>query len=289
MSFYLTAVILGLAFCGLSFGIFFSMKIFNVPDITTDGSYTVGGALGAILLLEGYNPVLSLVLCILAGFLAGSITGIIHTKLNVNALLAGILVMSSLYSISLKAMGKSNLALLDLQLLFGNSTETNIQNQLLVLSLVVLLLSGFIYYLLKTDFGIAMRATGSNSEMVKAYGISGENMKIIGLGLANSLVALSGYLVAQVQGFADINMGVGIVITGLGSVIIGETLYSFLGKNSLAVRMLFIVVGTLAFRLILAFVLAQGIDPVWLKLATALFVLAVVAFPIQHFLGKKPH
>jgi putative ABC transport system permease protein len=219
--------------------------------------------------------------CGLAGFLAGSITGIIHTKLKVNALLAGILVMTSLYSINLKAMGKSNLALLDTAILFGNSNETNISHQLLVLGLVVFLLTGLAFYLLKTDFGIAMRATGSSAEMVKAYGINSDTMKIIGLGLANSLVALSGYLVVQVQGFADINMGVGIVVTGLGSVIIGETLYTFLGKTSLGLRLVFIIFGTLVFRLILAFVLSQGIDPVWLKLATALFVLLVVALPFK--------
>ena len=281
MSFYLIAIILALACCGLSFGIFLSMKIFNIPDITTDGSYTLGGALTALLLLDGYSPYSAMLFCGLAGFLAGSITGVIHTKLKVNALLAGILVMTSLYSINLKAMGKSNLALLDTALLFGNSNESNTIQQLLVLGLVVILLTGLLFYLLKTDFGIAMRATGSSAEMVKAYGINSDIMKIIGLGLANSLVALSGYLVAQVQGFADINMGVGIVITGLGSVIIGETLYAFLGRTSLALRLVFIVLGTLVFRLILAFVLSQGIDPVWLKLATAIFVLLVVALPFK--------
>ena len=125
---------------------------------------------------------------------------------------------------------------MDTALLFGNSNESNSIQQLLVLGLVVFLLTGLLFYLLKTDFGIAMRATGSSAEMVKAYGINSDTMKIIGLGLANSLVALSGYLVVQVQGFADINMGVGIVITGLGSVIIGESFYTFLGKTSMALR-----------------------------------------------------
>ena len=281
MSFYLTAVVLALAFGGLSFGIFFSMKIFNIPDITTDGSFTLGGALTAILLLSGISPALTLILSLVAGFSSGFLTGFIHTRLKVNPLLAGILVMTALYSVNLKSMGKSNLALVDVATLFGNSNLSETWFQVVILSSLVIVLILALFFLLKTDFGIAMRATGNSAEMVKAYGVNSDTMKMIGLGIANSLVALSGNLVTQVQGFADINMGVGIVIAGLGSVIIGETLFSFLGIGSLLVRLIFIFIGTLIFRLIMAFVLSQGIDPVWLKLVTALLVLVVVAFPIR--------
>ncbi|MBX7180839.1 MAG: ABC transporter permease [Bacteroidia bacterium] len=281
MSFYLTAVVLALAFGGLSFGIFFSMKIFNIPDITTDGSFTLGGALTGILLLSGISPVLTLILSLVAGFSSGFLTGFIHTRLKVNPLLAGILVMTALYSVNLKSMGKSNLALVDVATLFGNSNLSETWFQVVILSALVMVLILALFFLLKTDFGIAMRATGNSAEMVKAYGVNSDTMKMIGLGIANSLVALSGNLVTQVQGFADINMGVGIVIAGLGSVIIGETLFSFLGIGSLLVRLIFIFIGTLIFRLIMAFVLSQGIDPVWLKLVTALMVLLVVAFPIR--------
>jgi putative ABC transport system permease protein len=284
MSFYFLAVILSLAFCALGFGIFFSMKIFNIPDITTDGSYTLGGSLGAVLLVAGFNPWLALLLCLAAGFFAGCVTGLIHTRLKVNPLLSGILVMTGLYSINLKIMGKSNLALIDTPSLFqafGMHSSEN-RAQFIVLGCIVMVLLFLIYYLLLTDFGLLMRATGSSEKMVRANGSNSQNIKTIGLGLSNALTALSGFLVIQVQGFADINMGVGIMISGLGAVIIAETLFGFTQGNNLFLRLILIVAGTLIFRFVLAFVLSQGIDPVWLKLATALIVLGIVALP-----GKK--
>ncbi len=260
------------------------MKIFNIPDITTDGSYTLGGSLAAILLTNNINPWIALVLCLFAGFMAGCLTGIIYTRLKVNPILAGILVMTSLYSINLKAMERSNIALIDTPLIFDSFPFglSQFSAPFAWLAMMVVLVLVGIYYLLRTDFGIVMRAAGSSEKMVRANGVNSLNIKTIGLGLANALTALSGFLVTQVQGFADINMGVGIIISGLGSVIIGETLYGFTQSSNLLLRLAFIIVGTILFRLILAFVLSQGIDPVWLKLTMSGIVLAIVALP-----GKK--
>ncbi len=280
-SFYLSALMLGLGYAAMGLGIFISMRIFDIPDITTDGSYTLGGALTAILLLQGVAMPLILVAVIAAGVLAGVATGLIHTKLRINALLAGILVMTALYSINLEMMGKSNLPLIDtanLLYVFEHSLGA-VFSPLLVLSGLILFICVALGYLLRTDFGLAMRATGNSETMVRANGVNTDRMKVIGLGLANALTALSGFLIVQYQGFADINMGIGIVIIGLGSVMIGETFNNLLGFQHIQYRLLGVVLGTIAFRLILALSLALGVPPNLLKLVTAVLVLLVVALP----------
>lgn len=280
--FYLSALMLGLAFAAMGLGIFITLRIFDIPDITTDGSYTLGGAITAVLLLAQWPLLAILGLALLGGALAGMITGIIHTRLRVNALLAGILVMTALYSVNLEVMGKSNLPLLEVQnflhLLQFIGLGAGLSG-LLVLLLVGLMLWGALSFLLRTDFGLAMRATGNAEAMIRANGVNTDRMKIIGLGLANALTALSGFLVVQYQGFADINMGIGIVIVGLGSVVIGETLSRWTGQNQIEGRILGVILGTIVFRLILALTLAAGVHPNWLKLLTSTFVLLVVALP----------
>jgi len=281
MNFFLAALMLGLGFVSLGLGIYISMRIFNIPDITTDGSYTLGGVVTAVMLTQGFGVGISVITSMLAGALAGSITGFIHTRLKINALLAGILVMTALYSVNLTLMGRSNLPLINLPTVFNWVwfAEAESSKQLVFFIITAILLCGIISLLLKTDFGLAMRATGNSEPMIRALGVNTDAMKIAGLALSNSLVALSGCFIVQYQGFADINMGIGIVILGLGSVMIGETLTNALNVQSIVLRLLGVMLGTIAFRLILAFVLSKGVNPNLLKLFTAAIVLVVVALP----------
>lgn len=285
MDFYLTALLQGLCFSAIALGIFISMKIFNIPDITTDGSYTLGGVVTAKLLVLHQPMFVILPAVIIAGALAGMCTGLIHTKLKINALLAGILIMTALYSVNLSVMGRSNIPLNDLPVLFGiiNIASDPNYNIFMVLVIFVVVVTGIIGYLLKTDFGIAMRATGNSESMVRAMGVNTDRMKIIGLALANALTALSGFLMTQYQQFADISMGIGIVITGLGSVIIAETLINWLRIGSVWVSLIIVLGGAVIFQLVLGFTLSLGIDPTLLKLITALFVLLIVSLPRLSF------
>lgn len=281
MNFYLTALLQGLCFAGIAFGIYISMKIFNIPDITTDGSYTLGGVVTGAMLTHNLPSYLILPAVLLAGALAGALTGIIHTKLKINALLAGILVMTALYSVNLTVLGRSNLPLLSMPTLFtavNISTNPNL-NALYILSTFIIVVTLIIGYLLKTDFGIAMRATGNSEPMIRALGVNTDRMKITGLAIANALTALSGYLIVQLQGFADINMGIGIVIVGLGSVIIAETIINWLRITSVWLSLVLVMAGAVIFQFVLALTLNIGVDANLLKLVTAVFVLLIVGLP----------
>lgn len=280
MSFYLTALLQGFCFSGLALGIYISMKIFNIPDITTDGSYTLGGVVTAILLTNHVSGYIVLPAVFIAGGLAGAITGLIHTKLKINPLLAGILVMTALYSVNLKMMGRSNLPLIDTSSIFltWNLLTDPYLNKGLILVVFVIITTLLIGYLLKTDFGIAMRATGNSESMIRALGVDTERMKIIGLALANALTAVSGYLITQYQSFADIN-NVGMVIIGLGSVIIAETLINWLHITSVWISLILVLAGAIIFQLVLALTLSIGVDANLLKLVTAVFVLLIVSLP----------
>jgi putative ABC transport system permease protein len=218
---------------------------------------------------------------LIAGALAGALTGIIHTKLKINALLAGILVMTALYSINLTILGRSNMPLLSMPNLFTiiNLIANVNQNSLLILLVFVVGITLIIGYLLKTDFGIAMRATGNSEPMIRALGVNTDRMKIIGLAIANALTALSGYLIAQQQGFADISMGIGIVIVGLGSVIIAEAIINRLQITSVWLSLILVLTGAIIFQFVLAFTLNIGVDANLLKLVTAVFVLLIVGLP----------
>jgi putative ABC transport system permease protein len=285
MDFYLTALLQGFCFSGIALGIYISMKIFNIPDITTDGSYTFGATVTAVLLTHHFPAFAILPIVIAAGALAGSITGIIHTKLNINPLLAGILVMTALYSVNLTLMGRSNIPLLNVSSIFSLvnvSSDTN-HNTFWILLFFVVIITLIIGYLLKTDFGIAMRATGNSESMVRALGVNTDRMKIIGLALANALTATGGYLMTQFQGFADINMGIGIVIVGLGSVIIAESLINWFKVTSVWLSLVLVLLGAVIFQVVLAVTLSIGVDANLLKLVTAAFVLLIVSLPRLSF------
>jgi putative tryptophan/tyrosine transport system permease protein len=285
MDFYLTALLQGLCFSAIALGIYISMKIFNIPDITTDGSYTLGGVVTAKLLMHGQPVYLILPAVILAGALAGALTGLIHTKLKINALLAGILVMTALYSVNLTLMGRSNIPLINISTLFSliNISADPNHNTFWILLVFVAVVTLIIGYLLKTDFGIAMRATGNSESMIRSLGVNTDRMKITGLALANALTALSGFLITQFQGFADINMGIGIVIVGLGSVIIAETLINWLRITSVWLSLVLVLSGAVIFQLVLAITLSIGVDANLLKLVTAAFVLLIVSLPRLSF------
>ena len=279
--FYTTALVLGLAFGAMALGVFLSMRIFSIPDITTDGSFTLGGAVTAIGLVNGWSAGALLPVARVAGGLAGAATGWIHTRLKVHALLAGILVMTGLYSINLAILGRPNVPLLgtdSLFLLFPPTGHESLR-QLWVLLIVVIALWFGLRWLLRTDFGLSMRATGNNETMIRALGVNTDGRKILGLAFANALTALSGYLIVQVQGFADINMGIGIVILGLGAVMIGESLLRGGIRSRIGWQLASVIAGSLVFRLLLAFALSMGIDALWLKLVVAVFVLIVIALP----------
>jgi putative ABC transport system permease protein len=278
MDIFLSAITQGLGYAGLGLGIYLTLKIFNIPDITTDGSYTLGGAVTAVLLASGYHPLVAILAAMLCGALAGSATGIIHTRLKIHPLLAGILVMTGLYSVNLLIMARPNIPLININNIFSliAFTSDDNSNKLLVFLLITLLVAGIIIWLLKTDFGIAMRATGNSETMIRALGVNTDSMKIKGLAIANGLTALSGSLLVQYQGFADVNMGIGIVISGLGAVIIGEAFVKLITLKSTAVTVTGVIVGTIAFRVLLAIALSLGLQPNLLKLVTALIVLIVV-------------
>ncbi|WCT10128.1 ABC transporter permease [Mucilaginibacter jinjuensis] len=285
MDFYLTALLQGLCLSAIALGVYLSMKIFNIPDITTDGSYTLGGVVTATMLTHHQSLWITIPAVLVIGGIAGAATGLIHTKLKINALLAGILVMTALYSVNLTILGRSNVPLLNTASIFSllNITSDSNQNSLVILLIIVILLVTMIGYLLKTDFGIAMRATGDSEQMIRAMGVNTDRMKITGLALANALTALSGFMMTQFQGFADINMGIGIVITGLGSVIIAETLINWFRITSVVWSLLMVIGGAVVFQLVLAVTLSIGIDANLLKLVTAVFVLLIVSLPRLSF------
>jgi putative ABC transport system permease protein len=271
-------VLLGLAYSAMGLGIYLSLRIFRIPDITTDGSFTFAGAITAVLLWQYHLPAPAILpVVMMAGALTGMATGHIHTRLDIHPLLAGILVMTGLYSISLTLMGRSNIPMIALPDIFTVLPFEREINQWILITGLTLVAALLLVYLLKTDFGIAMRATGDNEQMAVASGVNTRLMKITGLALANAFTALSGYLVVQYQGFADINMGIGIVISGLAAVIIGESLIRKVKSDSLIWQVGSVIVGSVIFRLALAAALISGIHPNFLKLITALIVLLIVS------------
>lgn len=278
MDFYSAALLQGFGYAAMGLGIYISLRIFNIPDITTDGSYTLGGVITAVLLTAEFHPAIVLPAAITGGALSGVASGLIHTRLKVNPLLAGILVMTALYSINLSVMGRSNLPLMNSNSIFESVqfSQNQVINQWVIFLMFTILLSSFLNWLLKTDFGITMRATGNNENMIRALGMNTDMMKVFGLALANALTALSGYLLVQYQGFADINMGIGIVISGLAAVMIGEALSRMFKTNKILIQILLVIAGSILFRLILAFTLSLGLNPNYLKLVTALIVLSVL-------------
>jgi putative ABC transport system permease protein len=295
MTLMLSAWTIGLILSLLSLGTYISFRVFHFPDITVDGSLTLGAAAGAIMIVNGHNPLVATAVGAISGALAGATTGVLNTRFGINKLLAGILTMTALYSINLHIMGKSNVPLLSSKSLI-TMTESAISrvvpretisiagwevarrdlSSLLFALFCAAVIALVMYWFFRTNAGSAMRATGDNEQMIRALGVSVENMTIIGLALSNGLVALAGALLAQYQGFADVQMGIGTVVWGLASVIIGEALVA---SDSLGFTIIGAIMGSVLFRLMVAIALRWGLDPNDLKLITAAFVFVALIVP----------
>ena len=275
MELWVGAINLGFFYAFMAMGIFITFRVYDFPDITVDGSFTAGAAAAAVLISAGFHPILAIMAAFITGAAAGCVTGLIHTRLNINGLLAGILVMTGLYSINLHIMGRSNIPLLNKTTLVTiiEGFNPNLPSEVwicLCLTLIMALFWGALSWFFRTDIGMTMRITGNNPTMAGANGVNVNRMKIFGIALANGFVGISGGLVAQYQGFADIGMGIGTVVIGLASVIIGEAV---LRKRSIGIKILSVFIGSVIFRLMIAFALFVGMNPLDLKLLTALFVL----------------
>ena len=257
-----------LIFAIMVLGVYISFRILNFPDMTVDGTFPLGAAISSKLLTLGVNPYLTLPVALIAGAAAGAITGLIHVKLKVKDLLAGILVMTALYSVNLRVMGKSNIPL------FEEDNIFNTEYSMMITIAVLILISKFLLdYLLKTKFGFALKALGDNENLIVSLGLNEEKYKIYGLMIANSFVAFSGAVLAQYQGFADVGMGTGIIVIGLASIIIGDTLF---GKRRRLAGTTIVIIGSILYRGVIALTLSMGMDASDLKLITSVIVIIIL-------------
>lgn len=280
MNLWIGAVALGLAFAASALGVFITFRVLAFPDLTVDGSFPLGAAVSAILLTRGWDPWVSLAVAAGAGALAGAATALLNSRLKINGLLAGILVSIGLWTVNLRVMqDKANLPLLTVETVLSPVrsyiSDANLR-AVAVFTVVTLLLGLILYWLLHTDLGLALRATGENEKMVRAQGIDADLMRLIGLALANALVAFSGGLVAQFQGFADVGMGLGMIVAGLAAVIIGETL---LRPRGIGWALLAVAGGSVIYRAVIAGALFIGLGPTDMRLVTSLIVIVALAVP----------
>ena len=268
-----------LIFAIMVLGVYISFRILNFPDMTVDGTFPLGAAISAKLLTLGINPYLTLLVALVAGAAAGAVTGLIHVKLKVKDLLAGILVMTALYSVNLRVMEKSNIPL------FEEDNIFNTEYSMMITIVVLILISKFLLdYLLKTKFGFALKALGDNENLIVSLGLNEEKYKIYGLMIANAFVAFSGAVLAQYQGFADVGMGTGIIVIGLASIIIGDTLF---GKRRKLVGTTIVIIGSILYRGVIAVTLSMGMDASDLKLITSVIVIVIVILWIQKQKDKR--
>lgn len=273
----------GLIWGIMAIGVYITFRILDIADLTVDGTLCTGGAVCIMMMLSGHNVWVSMLVATGAGLLAGLATGIFHTFMGIPAILAGILTQLSLYSINLKIMGKANQAinvdkfnlLVSLRRVKGVALT---QNTLFIVAIMIIILIAVLYWFFGTELGCSLRATGCNPSMSRAQGINTDRNKVLGLMLSNGLVALSGALLTQYQGFADINMGRGSIVIGLAAVIIGEAIFSRIFRN-FALKLLSVVFGSILYYLVLPIVIWMGIDTDLLKMLSALVVAFFLAFP----------
>jgi len=269
----------GLAYGLVALGIVITFRILSFPDLTVDGSFPLGAAVVARLIVEGFPPAYGILLAILAGFAAGCCTGVLYTKLKINSLLVGSLVMTVLYFFNLRIMGKSNIQLLTVDT-FLTPLENLPVNRFIPIIAFFFTVSFGVKILtdlfMHTQLGFAMRATGDNEQMIRALGVNTDNTTILGLGISNAFVALSGALVAQDQGFADVGMGIGMIVAGLASIIIGEAL---MGKHTVQRMTLAALIGSFLYKEIISIGLRLGLAPTDLKLATGIMVILALGIP----------
>ncbi|MDI9520011.1 MAG: ABC transporter permease [Bacillota bacterium] len=276
----LGAISLGLLWSIMTLGVYISFRVLDVADMTVEGSITLGAAVCARMIVSGNDPYLALIIAFFAGTCAGLVTGLLHTKLRIPILLSGILTMIALYSINLRVMGMSNISMLRMTTAYSFVSDLfNVSKTIAVMILgggMAILLVLFLYWFFGTEIGSAIRATGNNLYMVRAQGINTDSTIIIGLMLANGLVALAGGLIAQSQNYSDVQMGTGSIVIGLASLIIGEVLF---GKRSFFSRLLSMLFGAITYRIIIALVLRMGMAADDLKLFTAITVALALSLP----------
>jgi len=276
----------GLVFGFVAIGVYLTFRVLGFPDLTVDGSFTLGAAVAAVLIVKGVNPSLATLAAFGVGLCAGLATSLLNTKLRIPALLAGILMMVALYSINLRVMGGANVSLLREVTIFTQVSEflgvgTRIVRSLIVAGGLVVIVFFILNWFLRTEIGLALRATGDNEQMVRGFGVNTDMTTILGVSISNGLVALGGAVVAQGQGFADVGMGIGMIVMGLAAVIIGEALFR---PKGVARLLLAVLGGTFIYRLVISIALRLGIAPGDLKLITAVLVIIALAVP---YLQKK--
>lgn len=278
------AVSQGILWGLMTLGVYFTFRILNVADMTVDGSFATGGAITAVLICKGMNPVLTLIFVFITGTICGFVTGFMNTKLKINILLASILTQIALYSINIRIMGKANTPLLgnptmmsQLKSLFDGKITTTTCS-LIIGVVVIAIVIAICYWFFGTEYGSAIRATGSNENMVRAMGVNTDTTKIVGLMLSNGLVALSGAFVAQSQGYADVGMGTGTIVIGLASIIIGEVIFG--SHFGFWYTLISVVFGSIVYRIVIAVVLQLGLKSTDLKLLTALIVAISLSVPV---------
>jgi len=280
-------ITLGVIWAIMALGLYVTYRVLNYADLTVDGSLTLGGAISAVYVAAGFHPLLAILLAAIGGMLAGALTGVLHTKFKIPELLAGILTQFGLYSINLRIMGKANFGLLNQVTIFSIVKEMGIPSKwagLLIGVIFAVLLIALIYCFFGTEIGCALRATGNNPQMVEAMGGNTKTYIVLGLILGNGLVAMAGGILAQYQGYADINMGVGTIVIGLAAIMIGEVLFS---KRSYVHRLTGVVIGSIVYRIIIAFVLRISLSanlPIKItaddmKLITAIIVVVALVMP----------
>lgn len=268
----------------MTLGVYLTFRILNIADMTVDGSFAAGGAVTAVLITHGMHPALTLFFVFLMGMICGLVTGFMNTKLKINILLASILTQIALYSVNIRIMRKANTPLLGSPTLMSkfialtNNSITKTTASLIIGTVIIAIVIGLIYWFLGTEIGSAIRATGSNEHMVRAMGINTHFTKILGLMISNGMVALSGALVAQSQGYADVGMGTGTIVVGLASIIIGEVIFG--SHFGFWYTLVSVVLGSVIYRIVIAIVLQLGLKSTDLKLLTALVVAISLSVPV---------
>lgn len=279
MDFIINVLEQGLIFGIMALGVYITYKILDFPDLSVDGSFPLGGAVVALLLSLGINPILATISSLFAGMVAGFATGYINVKLKITNLLSGILVMISLYSINLRIMGKSNIPLFNYKTIFSNNVKP-----VIIVFIFAIIIKILIDVMLKTKFGFILRVAGDNPQLVNSLGVDIGYIKILGLMLSNGLVALSGAIMAQYQGFSDAGMGTGIIVMGLASVIFGETVFK---RYSWIVPTSMVLLGSILYKISIAFALKMGLAPTDLKLITALILVVIMGLNEKRFVFKR--
>jgi len=272
----------GLIWGIMAIGLYFTYRILDVSDLTVDGSFATGGAVCIVLMLNGWNVWLALLMSFIAGMLCGLVTGLLHTTFGIPAILSGILTQLALYSINLKIIGKSNQSInvdkYDLLVSLRWVKKLALNNPLLTVAVITVVLVAIFYWFFGTEMGCSIRATGSNLAMSRALGINTDRNKVLGIMVANALVATSGALLAQYQGFADVNMGRGAIVIGLASVIIGEAVFGKIFKN-FALKLIAVSLGSVIYYIVVQVVITIGLDANLLKLLSAAVVAVFLAVP----------